>query len=54
MSARERGADLFGAARAEAEWIPDGWMRARVRREVRRARDEAAGSADGRGPPERR
>ena len=41
-SQRQIGVDLFGVAQVDAEWSPDGWMRARVSRPVVRARAEAA------------
>ena len=46
---RQIAVDLYGAARVDAEWTPDGWMRVRVRRLVRRARDLAPAPTDG--PP---
>ena len=46
--------DLFGAARVDAEWTPDGPMRAAVRRLARRGRDGEAppcGTGPGSGGP---
>ena len=42
--------DLFGAERVDAEWTPEGPMRATVRRLARRARDEARAPGDGTRP----
>lgn len=47
---REIAVDLFGAARVDAEWIPDGWMRAKVRRLVQRARSPSGSRQCGAGP----
>ena len=44
---REIAVDLYGADAVAADWHPDGWMRAQVRRLVHRARTAAgAGSGD--------
>ena len=43
---RAAAVDLFGAGRVDAEWTPDGPMRATVRRLARRARDEARAPGD--------
>ena len=40
-STREIAEDLYGAERVEGEWGPDGVLRSRVRRLVRRARAHA-------------
>ena len=51
---REVAVDLYGAARVDAEWIRDGWMRVRVRRLALHARDAALGDGTGPRPSGRR
>lgn len=46
-STREIAVDLWGADQVAADWDPDGWMWAKVRRLVRHARAATgAGSGD--------
>ena len=46
-SLRAIAVDLWGTDRVAADWHPDGWMRAKVRRLVRQARAAArTGSGD--------
>lgn len=48
-SMREIAIDLYGADRVAADWHADGWMPARVRRLVQRARAAAGAGAVERG-----
>ncbi len=38
LTTREIAVRLWGAERVAAEWWPDGWMHARVKRRIRKAR----------------
>jgi len=46
-SQRQIAVDLFGAARVDGEWSPDGQMRSKVRRLVHRARVAESGVGPG-------
>ena len=47
---REIAVEQFGAARIDAEWTPNGPMRAKVRLLVQRARASSGGGPGGAGP----
>ena len=51
---REIAVDLYGREPVDADWRAGSWMRARVRRLVQHARDEAPGDGTGPRPAGRR